>query len=129
MQYNLNQCINNHTIMKEITEKKYPLAHAEIEINNLPGYPLYPATEDIYCQCKEEREINPEDVLLKKEYEVEGTKNAKDGSCNFSGDDLDIPGAELDDKQEAIGSEDKENNYYSLGGDNHDDLEENTEKA
>jgi len=32
-------------------------------------------------------------------------------------DDLDIPGAELDDENEEIGSEDEENNYYSLGGD------------
>lgn len=38
----------------------------------------------------------------------------------MSGDDLDVPGAELDDKQERIGSEDEENNYYSLGGDKHD---------
>jgi hypothetical protein len=36
---------------------------------------------------------------------------------------VDIPGAELDDKQEE-GSEDEENNYYSIGGDNHNDLEE-----
>jgi hypothetical protein len=40
----------------------------------------------------------------------------------MSGGDLDIPGAELDDKQEEIG-EDEENNYYSIG-DNHNDLEE-----
>jgi hypothetical protein len=32
--------------------------------------------------------------------------------------------SELDDKQEEIGSEDEENNYYSIGGDNHNDLEE-----
>ena len=38
--------------------------------------------------------------------------------------DLDIPGAELDDKDEAIGEEDEENNYYSLGGDRHENLEE-----
>jgi hypothetical protein len=42
----------------------------------------------------------------------------------MSGEDLDIPGSELDDDLEKIGSEDEENNYYSLGGDNHDDLEE-----
>ena len=41
------------------------------------------------------------------------------------GDELDIPGAELDDANENVGEEDEENNYYSLGGDNHDDLEEN----
>ena len=38
--------------------------------------------------------------------------------------DLDIPGAELDDKDEILGEEDEENNYYSLGGDRHEDLEE-----
>lgn len=40
------------------------------------------------------------------------------------GEDIDVPGAELDDADEAIGEEDEENNYYSLGGDAHDDLEE-----
>ena len=39
-------------------------------------------------------------------------------------ENLDVPGAELDDEDELIGEEDEENNYYSLGGDNHDDLEE-----
>ncbi len=43
---------------------------------------------------------------------------------DFSGNDLDVPGAELDDEQESIGSEDEENNNYSLGGGNHNDLEE-----
>jgi hypothetical protein len=38
--------------------------------------------------------------------------------------DLDIPGSELDDKDEELGEEDEENNYYSLGGDRHEDLEE-----
>jgi hypothetical protein len=42
----------------------------------------------------------------------------------MSGDDLDVPGSELDDEQERIGSEDEENNYYSIGGDNHNDLDE-----
>ena len=36
---------------------------------------------------------------------------------DFSGKDIDIPGSELDDAQEAIGEEDEENNSYSLGGD------------
>jgi hypothetical protein len=37
---------------------------------------------------------------------------------------LDIPGTELDDADEEIGEEDEENNYYSLGGDDHEDLED-----
>ena len=39
--------------------------------------------------------------------------------------DLDVPGSELDDEEEKIGSEDEENNSYSIGGDMHNDLEEN----
>ena len=35
---------------------------------------------------------------------------------NLSGKDLDVPGSELDEAQEATGNEDEENNYYSLGG-------------
>lgn len=38
--------------------------------------------------------------------------------------DLDIPGADLDDESEELGEEDEENNYYSLGGDRHENLEE-----
>ena len=40
---------------------------------------------------------------------------------DMSGKDLDIPGSELDDDNEAIGSEDEENNSYSLGGDGLED--------
>lgn len=38
--------------------------------------------------------------------------------ANISPDDLDVPGASLDDEEERIGEEDEENNEYSLGGDN-----------
>jgi hypothetical protein len=34
---------------------------------------------------------------------------------DLTGEDLDVPGAELDDEAENIGSEDEENNYYSKG--------------
>jgi hypothetical protein len=43
---------------------------------------------------------------------------------DFAARDLDIPGSELDDSAEITGSEDEENNPYSLGGDAHSDLEE-----
>ena len=39
-------------------------------------------------------------------------------------DDLDVPGSELDEDAEELGEEDEENNYYSLGGDRHENLEE-----
>lgn len=38
-----------------------------------------------------------------------------------SGSDLDVPGSEQDDADEAIGEEDEENNSYSLGGESEDD--------
>jgi len=93
--------------------------------NNLPGYPIYPDSEDIYDNYQEEREINPEDISKVKEpNEDYGVNNEKDFDDDVSGSDLDIPGSELDDDQEDIGNEDEENNYYSIGGDNHDDLDE-----
>ena len=79
------------------------------------GDPEYSAKDDIYNRAKKEEDIDPDDGFIikgKKE------KQFKDD------DDLDVPGAELDDEDEEIGEEDEENNYYSLGGDNHDDLEE-----
>ncbi len=80
------------------------------DMENLPGYPPYPEDEDIYRQ-NEKKPLR------------EGEEDAKTKPPSPD-DGLDIPGAELDDADEAIGSEDEENNYYSLGGDNHEDLEE-----
>lgn len=89
------------------------------------GYPLYPTSEDIYYRGKEEHDIDPEDFSkLKSPNQKPEDKNAKNFEDDMTGGDLDIPGSELDDGQEALGSEDEENNYYSLGGDNHVDLEE-----
>jgi hypothetical protein len=79
--------------------------------------PEYSAKDDIYNRAKEEP-LDDEDQPAK------GKLQAVDKKL---GDDLDIPGSELDDADEALGEEDEENNYYSLGGDNHDDLEESQE--
>jgi hypothetical protein len=108
--------------MEKLTENKYPIVRQEGNGKKiiLPGYPTYPASEDIYNRCKEEEEINPEDIANLKENEEMSANNQKDFSDDFSGSDLDVPGSELDDNQEEIGSEDEENNLYSIGGDNHD---------
>lgn len=74
----------------------------------------YPASEDIYNQEKEETEINPEDISKSKSNQtIPGKMNEKSFEDVKTGVDLDVPGAELDDAQENIGSEDEENNYYS----------------
>ena len=92
---------------------------------DLAGYPSYPAKDDIYNQSKELENVNPEDTSKRKsKNEKEGSRNEKDFSDDVSGDDLDVPGSELDDDPENIGSEDEENSYFSLGGDDHDDLED-----
>lgn len=89
------------------------------------GYPTYPPNEDIYNKDKEETEIDPEDISkTKPSNENDGKFNEKNLNQDKSGDDLDIPGSELDDEQEDIGSEDEENNGYSIGGENHNNLEE-----
>lgn len=87
---------------------------------NLHGYPFYPEGDDIYVQSREIKNINPEDLSPIKEgdeNEKPGTNNEKDFEDDLSGDDLDVPGSELDDSQEAVGSEDEENNLYSPADD------------
>jgi hypothetical protein len=107
--------------MKKDKKKAKPTS-SRPEKNNFPDYPPYPSSEDIFSRYQEEDidlDLNDTKSSLKP-----GKKNEKDFEEDMSGNDLDIPGAELDDELEQIGSEDEENNYYSLGGDNHNDLDE-----
>jgi hypothetical protein len=99
----------------------------DINNENSEGYPLYPSSEDIYGKYKKDRQANPEDPSNLKDQIYDnktGKFNEKAFEDDLTGDDLDIPGSELDDELELIGSEDEENNYYSLGGDDHNDLDE-----
>lgn len=92
--------------------------------DDLPGN--YPASEDIFSQGLILEDIDPEFIGKEKfKNEDDNGWNEKDFDDDLTGEDLDIPGADLDDDDEIIGNEDEENNYYSLGGDNHNDLEEN----
>jgi hypothetical protein len=126
-----------------------------------PGYPKYPAQEDIVNRAQRvsmdtegapienaqslDPDVKPIKIVKgKKQTEADVTKDdliaLKSEEHNFEGDDevledraypldftgkdLDVPGTELDDEAEANGNEDEENNIYSLGGENHEDLEE-----
>lgn len=111
-------------------KEKRPIPPTDKKNPHFTDRHIYPPSEDIYNQLKEEADIDPEDVTKTKSFiEIEKRPqwNEKSFSDDVSGSDLDIPGAELDDEMEAIGSEDEENNGYGLGGDNHQDLEENRE--
>lgn len=92
------------------------------EEEKFPGYPHYDGKEDIYKNEEELDAIDPENPTRKKDNKLPANEPKElDFNHDKMGDDLDVPGAELDDNQEDIGSEDEENNYYSLGGDNHED--------
>jgi hypothetical protein len=118
--FSLEDLVKNYAITH-----KHSMTKNKAEVPPISGYPLYPPSEDIYQQSKEEADINPENISKRKTTNPKvGMLNEKDFKDDMSGDDLDIPGSELDDQQESVGSEDEENNYYSLGGDNHNDLEE-----
>ncbi len=88
-------------------------------------YLSYPASEDIYNKATKINTNKPDavsgNISLSKKEEISLNKEKY---YDESGVDLDVPGAELDDAMEAIGSEDEENNYYSIGGDEHNDLDE-----
>lgn len=86
-----------------------------------PGYPTYPASEDIMNQGEQE-DLDVENVTRNVQLNNELAKSKEDLPDEERR--LDIPGAELDNEGEDIGEEDEENNFYSLGGDRHEDLED-----
>jgi hypothetical protein len=97
------------------------------QLDNFQGYPQYPESEDIYNKFDKEFDIDPEDISKKKNIiQIDNTSdlNEKDFEDDQTGEDLDIPGSELDEEEGTSGNEDEENNYYSLGGDDHNDLDE-----
>lgn len=62
--------------------------------------------------------LGPKDLSMDMGDDEELKHRSKE--VDFEGKDLDIPGRNMDDDQEDIGSEDEENNLYSLGGDDND---------
>jgi len=111
---------NNENITKQ------PFQSTVIVENEQPeGYPVYPESEDIYNRFKKEKRIDPEDITKSKELVIVRKENEEDFSEDVSAIDLDIPEFESDEIEEVAGLEDEENSYFSLGGDDHIDLEEN----
>lgn len=119
-----------------------------LNVVDIPGYPLYPPNQDIYQRSIKVEDIDFENISPKKNknWEEESfempTKDAHTNrrinevgiTCSRKkqlyihendpfGEDLDVPGADLDDDQEAIGNEDEENNSYSLAQDEQSDDE------
>lgn len=163
------------TARKTLAKKLSRTVKPKTEEKEFPGYPKYPASEDIMNQSKRLEGNLDDEVLTGKSVDMKLSKGGSENidsevvegvedelkptkknpyditdedmealgpedlsmdmgddeqlkhrnrPVDFSAQDLDIPGSELDDEKESIGSEDEENNSYSLGGDNHEDLEE-----
>jgi hypothetical protein len=111
--------------------KEYSKTHETVDDSRkendvtLAGYPMYAPSDDIYNRAIQVVDVNLNDLSKNRSPNEEAeTMNEKDFVDDMSGGDLDVPGSELDDQQENVGSEDEENNYYSLGGDNHNNLDE-----
>ena len=52
--------------MENIEKIKNDTTAKAAESNELPGYPPYPASEDIFMQYKKEGSIDPEDITQTK---------------------------------------------------------------
>ena len=111
-----------------------------VKDDQFPGYPKYPANEDIMNRAErvlidenaaagadaldlqngvrpqnvEETSttIQPDPLDLEKDHKSDDLKD-RVYPVDFAGKDLDVPGTELDDESEEIGNEDEENNLYS----------------
>lgn len=104
--------------MKRKEDNKEPKGENE---GTKPGDEFaYPPGEDIYVNAEKEEDRDTDDLTkMKAANPPADGMNEKSFREDKTGKDLDVPGAELDDEAEETGSEDEENNSYSLGGDNH----------
>ncbi len=98
-----------------------PLPDQSVQVPQVEA--LRPALGDLDDVVKivpgTEADVTKEDLLIL------GEKDGDFGRTEeYTGEELDVPGSEQDDADEEIGEEDEENNYYSLGGDAHENLEE-----
>lgn len=96
------------------------------------GYPQYIVKKEMYNKYRQEKNTETDNISKIKTPGL----NDKDALANEnttkpnmfnedkSGNDLDAPLAGLENEEENIGSEDEENNYYSLGADANGYLEE-----
>lgn len=121
---------------EDIMNPANQVERVSVDVENLAptgSIPKMPATaagntalgssdDDIKIVSGTDADVTREDLRLLNA--TEGDYAQASGSATVTGEDLDVPGADADDPNEDIGEEDEENNYYSIGGDNHGNLEE-----
>lgn len=102
--------------MKFLVEQKYIVVRLKTEDTKdpLPGYPLYPASQDIYSQCKEETEINPEELEYIKNSDINHSfenENSVDYDGYITRNELNLPDSEIDEVQADNEANNVEDNY------------------
>ncbi|HYV92517.1 MAG TPA: hypothetical protein VE978_12055 [Chitinophagales bacterium] len=105
---------------REIMEQPI-LAFEEEESMGMAGIPEGDVSED-------EKQFLEADELSEDMGE-DGELRTRVWAVDMAGQDLDVPGTELDDEAEDAGIEDEENNIYSIGGDRHEGLEEANDRG
>ena len=109
---NLNEEEPNDDFIRMGTEADVTKADVEMLESSDTYYPSH--DEDHLVDASMQNVDNEGEPLNEKGF----------GISMRTGDDLDVPGESDDDTMEASGAEDEENNEYSLGGDDNDQLEE-----
>jgi hypothetical protein len=91
---------------------------------NIPSGTPQKSTEELVREARVTKEdleaLGPEDDNLRDDGGDDELLLERSRRVDFSGDELDVPGSELDDEQERIGSEDEENNSYSQSDEERD---------
>ncbi|MCL6261014.1 hypothetical protein M3O96_18060 [Aquiflexum sp. TKW24L] len=101
--------------------KSLKLEPEELNQEGLDDVQDQDSTTEYDLTAEDRQALGPKDLSMDggEDEELLSRKRPVD----FAGEDLDIPGRELDDAQELTGNEDEENNHYSLGSDDNEELE------
>lgn len=109
--------LTTRTLKGRLDEDVTNLRNDEDDLKIVRGTEADVTPEDIELLGSREGDLDDgDDELVRGSARVDDIDNEEE--------DLDVPGADLDDENEELGEEDEENNYYSLGGDRHENLEE-----
>lgn len=101
-----------------IDEELEPVMGNIADVGPLEKKAMRTASEDMPT---DDDKLLREAALDNRDDEGEALNEGSSGT-RISGKDLDVPGADADDADEILGEEDEENNPYSLGGDDNDDV-------
>jgi hypothetical protein len=119
---------SSRTSNLDLSETPPLAADSDVELPDSPA--LKDDEDDLGIVPGTEADVTREDLILLGARnqdmdmgEDEDIRNCAGFPLDTTGDDLDVPGSEDDDANESIGEEDEENNYYSLGGDEMDNIE------